>query len=70
MTSYYQPESVKNAYLGVSDNKPQHTLLWLVDEHNLIMQGTLKPGSLKNYYTTARYLKLFFKKNTMCMISI
>ena len=31
-------ESVKDAYLGVNENKRKYTLLWVVAEHNLIME--------------------------------
>jgi site-specific recombinase XerD len=55
-------EAVKNAYLGIKEPKKQYSLLWLMEEHNTIMEKILKPGSLKNYYTTARYLKVFLKK--------
>ncbi len=41
----------------------QHrTLLQLVSYHNKTMQTVLKPGTLKNYKTTERYLKKFIKK--------
>jgi site-specific recombinase XerD len=54
-------EAVKNAYLGVEKLENQYTLTWLIQEHNTIMQKVLKHGSMKNYYTTARYLQLFLK---------
>lgn len=48
--------TVKDAYLGIINEKENetHTLLWLTEEHNTHMQRVLKPGSLKNYYTTLR----------------
>jgi hypothetical protein len=52
-------ESVKNAYLGVNENKRKYTLLWVVAEHNLIMEKALKHGTMKNYTTTEKYLKAF-----------
>jgi site-specific recombinase XerD len=52
-------DSVKNAYLGVNENKRKYTLLWVVAEHNLIMGKALKPGTMKNYTTTEKYLKAF-----------
>ena len=55
-------EAVKNAFLGISEKKVNYTLLWLTSQHNMIMQKVLKPGSLKNYYTTEKYLKLFLAK--------
>ncbi|HXB43351.1 MAG TPA: site-specific integrase, partial [Puia sp.] len=38
------------------------TLLWLTKEHNEIMNKVLKQGSLKNYFTTEKYLQNFLKK--------
>ncbi len=52
--------TVKSRYLGTDE---QHrTLLQLVSYHNKTMQTVLKPGTLKNYKTTERYLKKFVKK--------
>ena len=57
-------ESVKNSYLGISENEENknYTLLYAVSEHNIRMDTSLKPGTMKNYFTTARYLKEFLKK--------
>jgi integrase/recombinase XerD len=57
-------ESVKNSYLGVTEieNNKNYTLLWAVEEHNIKMHTSLKPGTMKNYFTTAKYLKIFVKK--------
>lgn len=57
--------AVKDAYLGIVKEKTEdknYTLLWLAEEHNVHMQKVLKPGSLKNYYTTTKYLKVFLGK--------
>lgn len=54
--------AVKNAFIGVEEEKTTYTLLWLTEQHNTMMQKVLKPGSIKNYYTTERYLKLFLGK--------
>lgn len=55
--------SIKNAFLGIlAEDQIKHSLLWLAQEHNNLMQKVLKPGSLKNYYTTAKYLKIFIEK--------
>ncbi len=54
-------EAVKNAYLGISD-KPaaeKMTLCKLVDMHNEMMKPVLKRGTLKNYFSTAIYLRRF-----------
>lgn len=53
-------ELVKNEFIGVSEERP--TLLKLVDYHNKNMHGVLAPGTLKNYYTTEKYLKLYLRK--------
>ncbi len=50
-------ELVKNEFLGVTEDRP--TLLKLVDYHNETMLGVLAPGTLKNYYTTVKYLKVY-----------
>jgi len=52
-------EAVKNSYLGITEEQEeiQKTLLWLAAQHNSNMAKVLKHGSLKNYYTTERYLE-------------
>ncbi len=63
-------EAVKNAYLDIDPKaeeakknaEPEKTLRWLIKEHNTIMQAVLKKGSLKNYYTTERYIHKFLDK--------
>ncbi len=56
--------SVKDAYLGIvkEDESNKRSLIWLAEKHNNHMQKVLKPGSLKNYYTTLKYLKIFLAK--------
>jgi len=54
--------AVKSAFVGVKEEKTIYTMLWLANQHNTMMQQVLKGGSMKNYYTTERYLKLFLKK--------
>jgi hypothetical protein len=55
-------EAVKNAFLGDGKEQEQHSLLWLVSLHNTMMPKVLKYGSMKNYYTTERYIKAFLEK--------
>jgi len=55
-------EILKNAYLGNDIDENKYSLLWLSKEHNVIMNKVLKPGSLKNYFTTEKYLQNFLKK--------
>ncbi|SEP49443.1 phage integrase SAM-like domain and Arm DNA-binding domain-containing protein [Niastella yeongjuensis] len=55
--------AVKDAYAGiVKEKKVEHSLLWVVSQHNTIMQKVLKKGSMKNYYTTEKYLKVFLSQ--------
>src|SRR6478735_4293531 len=56
-------EAVKNSYLGLTEEKEEapKTLLWLAAQHNAIMIKVLKHGSMKNYYTTERYLEKFLR---------
>ena len=55
-------EAVKNSYLGIKKELNNYSLLWLAREHNKIMADVLKPGSLKNYFTTLAYLKNYLGK--------
>lgn len=51
--------AIKARYLGEDESKK--TLLELVDYHNTTMKTVLKHGTLKNYYSTERYIKRFLK---------
>lgn len=53
-------ELVKKKFIGEVEDP--HTLLKLVEYHNKTMDGILAPGTLKNYYTTVKYLKSYIKK--------
>lgn len=52
-------EVLKNLFSGVKDS--EHTLHTIVEYHNTNMKGVLARGTMKNYYTTAGYLKEFVK---------
>jgi integrase len=52
--------AIKARYLGEDDN--QKTLRELIAYHNTNMLSVLKPGTMKNYYTTERYLNKFLKE--------
>lgn len=54
-------EALKNAYLGISEIEDAHTLLELVEYHNHQMKSNLSPGTMKNYFTTQKYLQLFLR---------
>ncbi len=50
-------KAIKARYLGEDDN--HKTLKELMDYHNTNMIAVLKPGTMKNYYTTEKYLNTF-----------
>src|SRR5690606_36659186 len=70
LTSHYQEfivkkelvtaEAVKNKYLGIVEQ--ENTLQSLMEYHNLHMKEVLAYGTMKNYYTTVKYLKEFLLK--------
>ena len=49
--------SIKARYLGEDDNRK--TLKQLIEYHNTNMLTVLKAGTMKNYYTTEKYLNTF-----------
>ncbi|WP_343066430.1 site-specific integrase [Mesonia hippocampi] len=53
-------QSIKARFLG-EDNE-EYSLLTLVDYHNTQMSESLSYGTLKNYFTTQKYVKLFLIK--------
>ncbi len=53
-------ESVVNTFLGIDENN--YTLSALMDYHNTTMVHQLKPGTMKNYHTTQRFINEFLKK--------
>ncbi len=53
------PHTVKARYLG--EDEINKTLLQLSTYHNTNMKSVLKPGTLKNYFTTEKYLKKFLQ---------
>lgn len=50
-------QSIKARFLG--EDKEEYTLLTLVDYHNTQMSESLSYGTLKNYFTTQKYIKEF-----------
>ncbi len=54
-------EAIKNSYLGTE--KEHKTLCTLIKYHNEHMATVLAKGTLKNYYTTEKYIRLFLQKN-------
>jgi len=53
-------KSIKARFVGHDER--HKTLLELVAYHNQNMKGVLKPGTLKNYYTTENYIRRFLVK--------
>ncbi|MCF7567764.1 phage integrase SAM-like domain and Arm DNA-binding domain-containing protein [Sabulilitoribacter arenilitoris] len=53
-------EAIKSRYLGEDDNSK--TLKELIAYHNDNMGHVLKAGTMKNYYTTERYLNKYLQK--------
>ncbi len=53
-------EKIKSLFLGETES--ENTLLGLILFHNKNMQGVLTHGTLKNYYTTEKYLKIFLQE--------
>ena len=49
-------DDIKSEFLGLNKEKESKTLPWLCTKHNTMMSGNLKKGSLKNYFTTERYI--------------
>ena len=54
------PRSIKARYLGEDDQRK--TLLELIAYHNTNMVSVLKHGTMKNYYTTEKYLNKFLNQ--------
>jgi site-specific recombinase XerD len=52
-------DAIKNLFLGLDQGG--FTLCKLVEYHNQTMKGTFAWGTLKNYFTTQKYLKRFLK---------
>jgi len=71
MVQYYQElvinkaeitaEIIRNKYLGVDDS--DMTLCKLIEYHNAVCKETLRWGTLKNYFTTQKYIELFLKEH-------
>ena len=53
-------EAIKNKFLGLDIS--DMTLCKLIEYHNTNCKETLKWGTLKNYFTTKKYIELFLKE--------
>lgn len=58
--SFICAQSIKARFLG--EDEEEYTLLTLVDYHNTQMSESLSYGTLKNYFTTQKYIKQFLTK--------
>lgn len=56
---YITAQAIKARYLG--EDEQHKTLIQLVYYHNKNMVSVLKAGTLKNYFTTERYIKRYLK---------
>ena len=70
LTNHYQdlvvnkqevtPDAIKNKFFGVDESG--ETLKGLIEYHNTRMDENLKWGTLKNYFTTQKYVDLFLQR--------
>lgn len=65
---------IKNEFLGIDMLETQHTIVELFHYHNEVMKTTLAPGTMKNYFTTLKYINRFikvkYKKNDLSLKDI
>ena len=54
------PEAIKNKFYGIDVS--DMTLVKLIDYHNANSRETLRWGTLKNYFTTQKYITKFLKE--------
>lgn len=54
-------KAIKLRYLG--EDEEHKTLMETISYHNTHMSLSLKPGTMKNYYSTEKYLKSFLKNH-------
>lgn len=54
-------EDLKSAVLGIEEE--EFSLRELIDYHQEMMESTLKPGTLKNYETTKKYVLEYLEKS-------
>lgn len=55
---------LKNIFLG--NDQKEETLGKLINYHNTQMKGSLTWGTMKNYFTTQKYLERFLKEKKNC----
>lgn len=52
-------EAIKSKFLGADEK--DHTLCKVVNYHNTYMKDSLAWGTMKNYFTTQKYIQMFLK---------
>ncbi|MEO5978952.1 MAG: site-specific integrase, partial [Chryseolinea sp.] len=52
-------DAIKNRFQGIYQQ--QHTLAEVIEHHNTRMSDTLAYGTIKNYFTTQKYIQKFLK---------
>lgn len=60
-------EAIKSKFLG--NDERDHTLCKVINYHNTQMKASLAWGTMKNYFTTQKYIQMFLKvrfERTMC----
>ncbi len=58
-------QTIKARFLGEDDQ--EYSLLTLVNYHNTQMSETLSYGTLKNYFTTQKYMSSFLLEKMTCI---
>ncbi len=53
-------DTIKDLFLGL--DQKEYTLCKLVEYHNQVMMSTLTWGTMKNYFTTQKYIQKFLKE--------
>ena len=53
--------AVKNKFLGIDEQ--EYSLIKLIDYHNTEMKNILEWGTLKNYFTTKKYIQMYLKQS-------
>lgn len=61
-SKYICAHAIKARFLGEDDK--DRTLMDLISYHNQNMKSILKPGTLKNYYTTERYVQSYLNSTS------
>jgi hypothetical protein len=55
-------KAIRDRFLGIEENPDSRMLLETIDYHNERNRDVLEWGTLKNYFTTRRYMQKFLKQ--------